>query len=239
MLKKIFVASLAASLSMGMAQAATKAPVSGNVENGVAKRMLEKILNSIETASVDINLNDVSVVGTKDASGEKKSEVQINDASVDGMLSFGSDWNVDLVTPKDSTPHNNEIAKIYPRLSADASKLSLGIKITKKPKAATIQADFFSDYNPKVGHWEKRPLAIHLMNQINKSLLNVRIYSLTAEAKFNPKNLSVKEIHGTCKSDKILFDYDTGMNKQVEVSCVFNGVLTDKGYKLDLHWANK
>lgn len=211
-----------------------------DAENAIATKMIEQILNSIEMAAIDVNINKMSFSGTKDEkSGETKKEVKVEDANLTAMVSFGSNWSVDLMTPKENTPTNANIKKLYPKLDANASPLTLAVKIQKSEDLATIESIFYSDYDKTVGKWEPRPMVVTMSNKMNKSLYTVRFHALTAEARVNPKNPNVQVVSGSCKADKILYDFTTQQNKRVEVKCEFKGVLTDKGYDIDLTWAGK
>lgn len=209
-------------------------------ESTVSARMIEQVLNSIESASIDLNIHSMSFKSTKDSKTEEsKSEVKFNDVDVKGMILFGSDWSADILTPKASTPKNAQTEKIYPKIMAGAKSLVLGVELKKTEKSSMIRAEFFSGFNSKTQRWEPRPLVVNVSNQMNKSLMKVRIHSLTVELRPTPKNPKVQIVSGTCKSDKFLLDPVTGQSRLVEVACLIKGTQSENGYDIDASWENK
>lgn len=211
------------------------APNAG-IENEIQARLLEQVLNSIEKASVDLNINDITIAND----GEGPMEVKTNDVSLNGMIGFGSDWSVDLVPTSTSAPANDQMKKLFPKLKAGAAALNLAVDLKMNATLATVKAKFYSGFDKKTKAWIPRPLVLKVTNQLNKNLLTIRIHSLTAEKRANSKDAKVQDIVGTCESDKMLFDFITGENKQVPVDCRFSGYLTeDGGYKISFKYATK
>ena len=98
---------------------------------------------------------------------------------------------------------------------------------------------FFSNYDAAKQLWIARPLTVKVTNHMNKELLTIRLFSLSAKKVANPKHPGLDDITGTCQSDKILLDLTTGRNKQVPVDCSFSGTVSEKGYKIQFKYANK
>jgi hypothetical protein len=240
-MKKMILGFLTAStLIAGQAPAApanatTPANTAG-MENDIQARLLEQVLNSIEKASVDLNIGDITVV----SEGSGAPEVQTNDVSLSGMIGFGSDWKVDLVLSDQPQTANDPVQKIYPKLSAGAASLNLAVDLKMNAKQAVINAKFYSGFDNKTKKWLPRPLVLKVTNQLNKNLLTIRVHSLTAQKKVNAQNPKVQDIAGTCESDKMLFDFVAGGNKQVPVDCRFSGTLSENGgYKISFKYATK
>lgn len=237
-MKKLILGVLAAThLVFAQAHAAgAAAKDTTDADNGIQARLLEQVLNSIDKASVDLNINDITI----GAEGDGPTEVKTNDVNLNGMISFGSDWSVDLISAKPGEKNDPQIEKLYPKLSAGASTLDLAVDLKMTAKAATIQAKFYSGYDKKAKKWVPRPLVLKVTNQLNKSLLTIRLHSLTAEKHVSAQNPKIQEISGTCESDKVLFDFISGENKQVPVDCRFSGTMSDEGgYKISFKYATK
>lgn len=224
----------ATSLISGHAMAAGATNV--GIENDIQARLMEQVLNSIEKASVDLNINDITVI----SSGEGEAEIKTNDVSLNGMVGFGSDWSVDLVPTKPGEPVNEQMKKLFPKLKAGAAALNLAVDLKMNATLATVKAKFYQGYDKKTKQWIPRPLVLKVTNQLNKNLLTIRIHSLTAEKRVNSKDSKIQDIVGTCESDKMLFDFITGENKQVPVDCRFSGYLSEEGgYKISFKYATK
>ncbi|MGE5085287.1 MAG: hypothetical protein ACM3MG_03240 [Bacillota bacterium] len=209
-----------------------------NPENEIQARMLEQVLNSIERASVDLNINDITI----SSDGQSPAVVKTNDLNLHGMINFSSDWSVDLVrgATSEASNENEQVKKLFPKLQAGAKNLTLAVDLKMNATLATINAKFFSGYDERANRWLPRPLVLKVTNQLNKNLLTIRVHSLSAKKQVNAKDPKIQDITGTCVSDKTLFDFTTGENRQVPVDCRFSGYLTQKGgYKISFKYATE
>lgn len=234
-MRKIILGALVASTLISGQVLAAGANATG-MDNEIQARLMEQVLNSIEKASVDLNIGDITI----ESNGDGPAKVQTNDVSLNGMVGFGSDWSLDLVVPKGGEPVNEQMMKVFPKLKAGAADLNLAVDLKMNAQIAKINAKFYSGYDKKAKKWLARPLVLKVTNQLNKNLLTIRIHSLTAEKRVNARNPKVQDIAGTCESDKMLFDFISGENKQVPVDCRFSGTLSEEGgYKISFTYATK
>ncbi|MDG0817223.1 hypothetical protein [Bdellovibrio svalbardensis] len=208
------------------------ADTKSNSENAVMTQMLEQVLNSVEQSAVDLNIDGISI-------DSEAKQVTTDSVRLSGMISFGSDWQVELVPPSSDEKANDSLKKINPKLLADAKDLKLAVDLKMLANSVTIDARFFSRYDSKAKKWIARPLTLKVANQMNMALMTIRMHSLKAVKKANDKNPNIQDISGTCESDKILLDLTTGQNKQVPVDCRFSGTMTEKGYKIHFKYANQ
>ncbi len=211
---------------------AMAAETNSSSDNVVMTQFLEQVLNSVEQSAVDLNIDGMTI------DSEAKEPVKTDSVRLSGMISFGSDWQVDLTSPTPGEKESSSLKKINPKLLADAKDLKLAVDLKMLPASVTIDAKFFSRYDSKAKKWIPRPLTLKVANQMNMALMTIRIHSLKALKKTNDKNPNIQDVSGSCESDKILLDLTTGQNKQVPVDCQFSGTMTEKGYKIHFKYAN-
>lgn len=237
MKKALFGLALGSLLIAGSTFAATATKnTSTPSTDSVQARLFEQVLNSIEQGSVDLNVNDLSI---SNDSATQKTDVEMKDLTLTGILQFGSDWTVNLISSSSPSTENDPMQKVYPKLQAGAANLDLAVNVKMTSQNATIDAHFYGGYDRKNKKWIPRPLVLKVSNQLNKSLLTIRIRSLTAEKKVNANNPKVQDIVGSCDSDKIVYDFISGQSKTLTVDCSFSGTMTDQGYKLNFKYASK
>lgn len=219
-------------LSSTAAMAADANPtVAAQQEPSIMTQLLEQVLNSVEQSAVDLNIDGITI------DSQAKETVKTDSVRLNGMIDFGSDWQVNLVNSS-SGDKNSSMEKITPKLSADAKDLKLAVDVKMLPASVSIDARFFSSYDKKAKKWIPRPLTLKVTNQMKMALMTIRLHSLKATKKANAKDPNIQDIAGSCESDKILLDLATGQNKLVPVDCQFSGTMSDQGYKIQFKYAN-
>lgn len=212
----------------------TVAPQQKN-ENAALALLVEQILNSIDKSSLDIEFDGLNFQKKEGQDGKMELEY----GALSGMLHFSQDWRVDLLPSNPEAPADSQISRLYPQLGADAKNLVAGISIEIRGEKMQTQLKFYSDFNPKTHSWRPRPLTLQISNQMNKSLLSIRLHSLSAQVKPNSVTPSQKDVTGTCESDKMQLDLASGKNKLMKVDCEFSGSFTEEGYKLQFKYLNR
>lgn len=209
-------------------------PVKNPQEAAIMSALLEQVLNSIDKSSLDVQIDGLRI---SNLSGKNKIEADY--ASLQGEVLFNKDWKVDIVPAGIGGGVDPQIARLYPQVAADAKNLVASVSLIMKGEDIDTSLRFYSDFNPKTQTWSPRPLTVQVANQMNKSLLNIRLHALNAKVTTNAVNPSQKDVKGTCESDKIRLDLITGKNKVEKVDCQFNGSFSDKGYEINFKYMNK
>lgn len=228
---------LTASPLMAAPQTPKPAPVSPNQTEALAmSALLEQVLNSVDKTSLDVEFDGLTI--TQGAATEE-TKVKADYASLSGMVQFNKDWNLDLVPVEPGVKVDPQISRLYPKLEADAKDLVAGVALEIRGDNIETSLRFFSGFDAKTQAWVPRPMTLQISNQMNKSLLSIRLHSLSAKVKSNTVNPSQRDVIGTCESDKLLLDLASGKNKLVKVACEFSGVVTEQGYQVRFKYMNR
>lgn len=195
-------------------------------EASISDVIIGQLLDSVDKASVDFEVN-----GTF----ESDKGFILDGLTLNGLLKFNSDWKIDIGEKRKSS---TQLKKVMPVIKMDAKNLVASAKIMATSDIKNIDLDFFERYDAKKG-WLRRPLTLSISNQFNKSLITIRFNWLKAIIISSQDSSKPNQIKGSCYSEKILTDFQTGKPKTVPVQCEFDGYYSDKGHKINFKYVNR
>lgn len=189
-------------------------------ESSIMSRFLEEIMNTMDRASVDFELNNYIL--------DSKTEATNQNLSAQIQIRFKADWRVQLIEKTDTT--NTYVEKFLPILNADSKNLIIDFKYADVTEPLQRQREGrLRLFDAKTS--KPRSLTFTASNQMTKDAVTVRLHS----AEFKMIN---DKIIGTCESDKVITSVVTGKKAIQKVDCSLSGVITEDGYKFKIKYTN-
>lgn len=189
-------------------------------ESSIMSRFLEEIMNTMDRASVDFELNNYIL--------DSKTEVTDQNLSAKIQIRFKADWKVQLIEKTDTT--NTYVEKFLPILNADSKNLVIDFKYADVTEPLQrYREGQLRLFDAKTN--KPRSLTFTASNQMTKDAVTVRLHS----AEFKMIN---DKVVGTCDSDKVITSVVTGKKVIQKVDCSLTGVITEDGYKFKIKYTN-
>ncbi|MGZ3775364.1 MAG: hypothetical protein ACXVCY_15535 [Pseudobdellovibrionaceae bacterium] len=204
-----------------------KAPMTQS-EASLSNIIIGNLLNSIETASVDFEIEDASL-----KSGEGLS---INALKLSGLVKLNSDLSVNL--GKTQETGGSQLNKVMPKIEMDSKNIFVNANVDKSAQGIKFSLEFYDRFDSKKKQWISRPLTFSVNNQLNKSLLKIKFNWVIAKVIMSQNPQQPNIVKGTCSSEKLLLDITTGLNRPVPVDCEFEGTYSEKGYNINFKYVS-
>jgi hypothetical protein len=212
----------------------TLEPMTG-ADATVANVLLEQLLNSVEKASVDFEVQGVI---------DSEKGFLPDTFKLTGLSEFNADWRAAIRVPKTGDEKNqkdsssDQIEKLIPIMQMDSKSLVTSVNVDQTKDQTKMNLEFFAPYDKKKKKWNPRPLMVTISNQLNKALIKIKFNWVKVEIAKSADETQPSLVKGICSSEKSLLDFTTGLNISVPVYCEFEGTYSEAGYNIRFKYLN-
>ncbi len=188
------------------------------VESEAMNQTLANIFKAMSRSSINFSF-DGAVIQAPNPDQDATTEI-INLES-QAYFSFSSEIVQDLISSAPSKPQSETEKQLIPKLHLATQDMLVVFDYKNIQGNQKVHVDFLNAKKPD----RNKPIAllVTVANQLNNSLIALRLHSIDLTLTRAPENKNKILVNGQCQSDKTVFDFFSNSEKTINMLCQFKG----------------